>query len=554
MRKALLIFGIGTVGFLASTQVLAHGLEESGEAKILAGMGACRSEEVQSARIECYVSLCETPDRVCVESLLETATELEGPRGGTATLHDIMTVQGRFGIRTDGHDLIHIVGRQAARHFGIDGDTFSQCSRDFFYGCEHGFFEVALAEAESPVTAANQVCGTREVGKKFVCYHGVGHGLMMAYGNDVSKAIKTCDEMPKDEWQDQGCWQGVFMENINAEMRGEARKGVFLESDPLAPCSRVDDRLARECYVNHAGHLMKVFQNSIRDGAAACLRAKTEVGREACMTSLGQFPTNPGWQAALTGQRHEGTAFFRAALELCGQFPEEYRDTCFTAGAGNLINYDDPERAVEFCDRVPQSAFRVCQEKILMEILRPIFPAERRGPICEKLVDDLRDKCRAQAPALRSSVSSEAKESGVFDRIFSVFQRIFRFLLSFIAAPEPALEPAAKPVLPAPRSAEPIVSMMEEQASDVVVRRIGEGFTPATFGVNKGETVTWVNDTDDYMWPASDVHPTHEEYPDFDARKPIKEGGSWSFTFKESGTWTFHDHLHPEALGTVTVR
>ena len=39
------------------------------------------------------------------------------------------------------------------------------------------------------------------------------------------------------------------------------------------------------------------------------------------------------------------------------------------------------------------------------------------------------------------------------------------------------------------------------------------------------------NESGDDFWPASNVHPTHLLYPGFDAKKPILDGGSYSFTF-----------------------
>ena len=55
-------------------------------------------------------------------------------------------------------------------------------------------------------------------------------------------------------------------------------------------------------------------------------------------------------------------------------------------------------------------------------------------------------------------------------------------------------------------------------------------------------------------WPASDVHPTHEVYPGFDAERGVPSGSSWSYTFDRAGSWPFHDHLAPEAKGVIVVR
>ena len=93
------------------------------------------------------------------------------------------------------------------------------------------------------------------------------------------------------------------------------------------------------------------------------------------------------------------------------------------------------------------------------------------------------------------------------------------------------------------------------------------GYVSQTYSVKAGDTVTWVNQSTNPMWPATAVHPTHTVYPGsgiakcataeesviFDACKPIAPGEEWSFTFTEKGSWGYHDHLSPNYRGTITV-
>jgi hypothetical protein len=53
------------------------------------------------------------------------------------------------------------------------------------------------------------------------------------------------------------------------------------------------------------------------------------------------------------------------------------------------------------------------------------------------------------------------------------------------------------------------------------------------------------NVDDEAHWPASDDHPTHEEHPEFDPRKPVQPNTEWSFTFERPGQWKYHDHMNP---------
>jgi plastocyanin len=86
-----------------------------------------------------------------------------------------------------------------------------------------------------------------------------------------------------------------------------------------------------------------------------------------------------------------------------------------------------------------------------------------------------------------------------------------------------------------------------------VVRITDDGFEPSTLTVSSGDTVTFENESSDDSWPASDVHPTHQEYPGFDSKKPILSGESYSFTFTETGSWGYHNHLEPDVTGTIVV-
>ncbi len=94
------------------------------------------------------------------------------------------------------------------------------------------------------------------------------------------------------------------------------------------------------------------------------------------------------------------------------------------------------------------------------------------------------------------------------------------------------------------------------------------GFSPKSLEIKKGDIVVFLNSGDDRHWPASNVHPTHTQYPGsgiekcgtaeeskiFDACKSIKAGENYTFTFNEVGTWNFHDHVHSTLKGTIVVK
>lgn len=80
------------------------------------------------------------------------------------------------------------------------------------------------------------------------------------------------------------------------------------------------------------------------------------------------------------------------------------------------------------------------------------------------------------------------------------------------------------------------------------------GFSPATLNIKKGDTVAFTNNGTALHWPASAPHPTHTNYPGFDAGRALEPGESWTFQFDKIGTWTYHDHLNPATKGTIVVK
>lgn len=98
----------------------------------------------------------------------------------------------------------------------------------------------------------------------------------------------------------------------------------------------------------------------------------------------------------------------------------------------------------------------------------------------------------------------------------------------------------------------PWFSQSGGNASHTIV--LGEsGFEPSALTIHRGDTVIFTTERDAPFWPASNLHPTHDLYPEFDPREPIAAGKNWSFRFERVGEWPFHDHLSPYFRGTIIV-
>lgn len=80
-----------------------------------------------------------------------------------------------------------------------------------------------------------------------------------------------------------------------------------------------------------------------------------------------------------------------------------------------------------------------------------------------------------------------------------------------------------------------------------------DGFEPQEIEIDGNSTVRFFNKTRVDRWPASNPHPTHTIYSEFDPGKPIPAGSSWDFKPKKMGRWKYHDHLFPHQRGTLIV-
>lgn len=86
------------------------------------------------------------------------------------------------------------------------------------------------------------------------------------------------------------------------------------------------------------------------------------------------------------------------------------------------------------------------------------------------------------------------------------------------------------------------------------VTQTEDGFTPEKLTIKRGDIVLFKTSRNKFFWPASDLHPTHLIYPEFDPKDPIEPKKTWSFKFDKVGTWKYHDHLAPYFTGVIEVK
>lgn len=123
--------------------------------------------------------------------------------------------------------------------------------------------------------------------------------------------------------------------------------------------------------------------------------------------------------------------------------------------------------------------------------------------------------------------------------------------------------PAAPPAAPggdAATSAAPssvaistVPSSSTPAAKAALVEMTDAGFKPAEVRVAAGGYVTFINVGKQGHQPTTDPHPAHDGLADFFAATEVVPNSNYTNTFTRTGTFGYHDELHPELTGKVTV-
>ncbi len=120
------------------------------------------------------------------------------------------------------------------------------------------------------------------------------------------------------------------------------------------------------------------------------------------------------------------------------------------------------------------------------------------------------------------------------------------------SVPDKVKPDAMKKTTP-PAIAKPVVPKAVEPTY-VTVTMSQDGFKPAQITIKKDTIVRFKNVGNDAMWPASNPHPIHTSYQDFDARRGVKPGETYEFKFKNVGSWGCHDHVSPGLTCRIIVQ
>lgn len=98
-----------------------------------------------------------------------------------------------------------------------------------------------------------------------------------------------------------------------------------------------------------------------------------------------------------------------------------------------------------------------------------------------------------------------------------------------------------------------IVEVIPEPEFEYEVQYTAEGYSPNVLEVEIGSRVAFHNMSDIPMWTASDPHPVHSDFSDFDAQRGYGVGETYIYQFQNVGTFGFHNHMKSLHRGVIRV-
>lgn len=263
------------------------------------------------------------------------------------------------------HLSAHLFGESLYRVLGIEG--VSVCDDSFGFGCYHGFFGTAIA-AGGPETLVrfDKMCVEKFGLMGLGCPHGIGHGLGEYYGpGRLSEQLAVCGQL---SWQGErfGCSGGVFMEYNYPTMVSGAKALTttrkFNPTEPYAPCTGVDTRFAKSCYLELAAWYYDALSADLPKIDVLCGGIPELSYKRECYRGLGL--------ALVPHMQYDVKKAISACASISAAIPRRW---CFAGASWSFFAHPDyTAQADGICAILPQNDALQCRKEA--DLLSPDAP------------------------------------------------------------------------------------------------------------------------------------------------------------------------------------
>jgi hypothetical protein len=284
-------------------------------------------------------------------------------------------------VKTSCHEITHGIGHAAAELY--NGDVSSTYSRgDDFCGSGyyHGAMETIVANigAEKILDEVDNICADpREEQNQSLdhrnCAHGMGHGFMGLYVNEVFESLEACDAL-SEEFEREQCSGGVFMQNVIDEDNPSNPSKYLKADEPFYPCTEAEVKTEYKspCYVRQTNYVLKKQGEDFAKVFDLCGKVEEDF-REICYVGLGNNAvirstsngTTDGDQVdtgeqADSGEQADDEEQVEFVHEVCmlGQGTEA-QEKCFVGAVRQFIFFHDSDvQAKALCESITRADWR----------------------------------------------------------------------------------------------------------------------------------------------------------------------------------------------------
>lgn len=320
-----------------------------------------KTELVQSAPADA----CSRENQVtfsCYKKELSTITANQGPQVAFSL---VKTEYEKVPyVKSQCHQLAHVIGRAAYVRYGNITDTFAQGDQFCWSGYYHGAMEQLTDEKGYDYTLnnANDICkGIAEKQRysfyHYNCVHGLGHGFMFVIeGGDVFKALSACDKLT-DSWEAQSCWGGVFMQNIMNAQGPDADPSetpkYLRASEPMYPCTAVAEKYKQQCYLMQTSYALQTVGYNFAKVFGLCDGVE-QTYRLTCYASVGRDASG---QSISDAERTKATCMLGSSVPA--------RTYCIQGAAKDFVSYFHSDiQAKQLCSILEISLQSDCYQTV----------------------------------------------------------------------------------------------------------------------------------------------------------------------------------------------
>ena len=291
---------------------------------------------------------------LCLEKSYQTYTAQKGVAAAFVKLKAAYKTDPA--VQADCHQLTHVIGRTEADMVNNVDIAYAQGDNFCWSGYYHGVMEsiVSRIGASNLPKALPTICAPIQSKQPysfyaFNCFHGLGHGAMDVSNSNLFASLKMCDLLP-DDWTQESCYGGVFMENEMDEVNPDHHTVYLKAGQPMYPCTAVADKYKQQCYLMQTSHALRAANQNFSQVFTEC----SVIGQayvDSCYQSLGRDASGSS----------DSTVAPTVYACMLGQ-TEDAKENCVIGAVKDFISYyHSDQQANGLCNALPSDLQSVCQ-------------------------------------------------------------------------------------------------------------------------------------------------------------------------------------------------